>query len=365
MKINEVTVPTDAIKGAFKKGAGVAQNAFKKVFKPSALQQTKTQSLSPEQITNLLGIAQELKSKANPQILAAKTNPAQVWEKAGKPTDIKSLLDILTRSGMNNIDRSRAWEAIFPNKNAKPKKTTTNTVDNKDSDLAPGVEIVNQEPIILKYQNRDYGLDNHGQWINRKNGKKADEATAAFLDQQHDIAIHHDSPTTPPATTAPAPTPTTAPATTPTTPVTPPATTTPPPATPAPKLAVPKGNPVMEPITIDIDGIKAQARTYDSGDVAILQSGRTEWQKIDDKHKSLFMSAINKAQQKAQSDQEGQQALDTVKGAAGTTGTPATKPVDNTDYENFFRDTPANKSQQVKEEIDLAQLLWDKMKRAQ
>jgi len=50
--------------------------------------------------------------------------------------------------------------------------------------LAPGVEIVNQDPIMIKFQGAVYRLGGMGEWINHKNRRKVDAALDTFLDQQ-------------------------------------------------------------------------------------------------------------------------------------------------------------------------------------
>ena len=49
---------------------------------------------------------------------------------------------------------------------------------------AQGVSLVSKEPVIIKYQGKDYGLNDQGQWVSQKTGKMPPEAVSSFLDQQ-------------------------------------------------------------------------------------------------------------------------------------------------------------------------------------
>lgn len=56
--------------------------------------------------------------------------------------------------------------------------------------LAQGVQIKNQEPIIISTgKGKEYGLDDQGQWIHLASGKIQPETLQAFLSQQHDISL--------------------------------------------------------------------------------------------------------------------------------------------------------------------------------
>jgi len=59
-----------------------------------------------------------------------------------------------------------------------------NNQQQPQANAAPGVTLVSQEPIILKYQGKDYGLNDRGEWVSQKTGKMPPQSTSAFLDQQ-------------------------------------------------------------------------------------------------------------------------------------------------------------------------------------
>jgi len=56
--------------------------------------------------------------------------------------------------------------------------------DTEQHDLAPGVSIISQEPLIVRYKGTDFGLDDRGEWISMKGSKIPHESFKAFLDKQ-------------------------------------------------------------------------------------------------------------------------------------------------------------------------------------
>jgi hypothetical protein len=87
--------------------------------------------------------------------------------------------------------------------------------------MAKDVDIVNMDPMILRYRGKDFHLGDKGEWVDSKINRPAPQAFQAFLNQQADIADGAASatPATPDpldrikanAGVAPAPEPTTAP----------------------------------------------------------------------------------------------------------------------------------------------------------
>jgi hypothetical protein len=76
--------------------------------------------------------------------------------------------------------------------------------------MARDVEVVNMDPMILRYRGKDFHLGDTGEWVDSKSNRPAQPAYQAFLNQQADIA--DGAPTTAPPTPAPtAPAPTAAP----------------------------------------------------------------------------------------------------------------------------------------------------------
>jgi hypothetical protein len=56
-------------------------------------------------------------------------------------------------------------------------------------DLAPGVKVINQEPIILQYKGKDFSINDQGQWISMASGKTPHQSFQQFLDQQHQRSL--------------------------------------------------------------------------------------------------------------------------------------------------------------------------------
>lgn len=54
--------------------------------------------------------------------------------------------------------------------------------------LSKEVQVVNNEPMILRFRNQDFYIGDKGQWLDAKTNKEAPQAFQAFLHQQADIA---------------------------------------------------------------------------------------------------------------------------------------------------------------------------------
>ena len=79
--------------------------------------------------------------------------------------------------------------------------------------MAKDVEVVNMDPMILRYRSKDFHLGDTGEWVDSKSNRPAQPAYQAFLNQQADIA--DGAATTAPPTSSPAaPTPTAPPSAT-------------------------------------------------------------------------------------------------------------------------------------------------------
>ena len=96
-------------------------------------------------------------------------------------------------------DELAAGAANLPSSDDNPDNGPANEPEkiggehNPKHDLAPGVSIVSQEPIILKYKNNDYGLNDNGQWVKMATGKVQHEAFQDFLDKQHTASLNNQS----------------------------------------------------------------------------------------------------------------------------------------------------------------------------
>ena len=65
--------------------------------------------------------------------------------------------------------------------------------------MAKDVEVVNMEPMILRYRGKDFHLGDKGEWVDSKINRPAPQAFQAFLNQQADIAddVKFATPATP------------------------------------------------------------------------------------------------------------------------------------------------------------------------
>jgi hypothetical protein len=55
--------------------------------------------------------------------------------------------------------------------------------------MAQGVKILSDEPIVIQYKNKDFGLNDDGKWIHLSSGKIPQQAFQAFLSKQHDSSL--------------------------------------------------------------------------------------------------------------------------------------------------------------------------------
>ncbi len=67
--------------------------------------------------------------------------------------------------------------------------TAQTTAPAAQPNLAQGIKIVSQEPIIMSYNNKQYGLNDKGQWTHLGSNNLPHESFQQFLSQQHDISL--------------------------------------------------------------------------------------------------------------------------------------------------------------------------------
>jgi hypothetical protein len=221
---------------------------------------------------------------------------------------------------MDSVARDRVWRKFFADKatdTTAPETPTAQTPNNpnaaaggaqhnaNDHDLAPGVEIVSQEPIVIKYRNKDFAINDQGQWIAMASGKTPHESFQEFLSKQHDksLGLAQSQGATAPATAAP-----------------------------APATAAPNPEQVRQ---------QKQAQATRAAQTQMAQNP------------APVKPAVFRRRDNPRFN-PGMSALDAVKGAGGATGTP---PPGDDDNPNLVRGT--------NESVDLGQVLWDKMKRVE
>ena len=262
----------------------------------------------------------------------AKKDLAQIWAKAGQPTDYKRVLAILSKAGINDNDRNTAWKEFFKQKQPTPDVASDTAAqtpqtmpqaagggaqhDAEDHDLAPGVEIVSQEPIVIKYRNKDFAINDQGQWIAMASGKTPHESFQQFLSKQHDTSLGLSQ-----SQGATAPTK---------------------PAAPSPE---------------QIRQQKQQLAT---------QKAQAQMARTAPARPAAPAPAVFRRRDNPRFD-PGAAALAQVKGPAGNTGTPASDTVQQAQDIIAARQREKDRDrllpQSFDESIDLGQTLWNKMKR--
>lgn len=125
---------------------------------------------------------------------SGETNP-QNWTAKYMDTTVDKLPAGPTNASPNAVKQwlvqvEQAWRRGDFEKDAQPAAGAQQDQQPQQTQRgpAPGVSIVSQEPIIIKYQGKDYGLNDQGQWVSQKTGKIPSQAMVAFLDQQAGFA---------------------------------------------------------------------------------------------------------------------------------------------------------------------------------
>ena len=124
----------------------------------------------------------------------AKTPPVQVPPKQkSEPASKKGFADVgfekpaSTEKGFADPAVAQPTEPIDVKVQPNTEPGATATIPKQD--MAPGVKVVSDEPIILQYKKKDFGLNDQGRWVHLANGKAPHEAFQTFLSKQHDISL--------------------------------------------------------------------------------------------------------------------------------------------------------------------------------
>jgi hypothetical protein len=106
------------------------------------------------------------------------------------------------------FNRTGGTVAQQPGQAAQSTAQDTNGPDaSAQAKMARDVEVVNMDPMILRYRGKDFHLGDTGEWVDSKSNRPAQPAYQAFLNQQADIADGAATTAPPtPTPTAPAPT---------------------------------------------------------------------------------------------------------------------------------------------------------------
>lgn len=93
--------------------------------------------------------------------------------------------------GMQAIDNAIKTGLADPNTNVISKVAAGKGKQSaqKIPQLHKDVEIVNLDPIIMRWDKNTYVLNDRGEWVDKKKGKPVQQGVSAFLTQQQNIAI--------------------------------------------------------------------------------------------------------------------------------------------------------------------------------
>ena len=112
-------------------------------------------------------------------------------------------IDKFVRGALETLNVAVKNDLVDANSNdISAKATPSQQTAPKSPTLAKDVEVVNDEPMILRYRGIDYLIGDKGQWVNAKSNKDAPQSFQAFLDKQADIATPKAKTSASPATSA-------------------------------------------------------------------------------------------------------------------------------------------------------------------
>ena len=206
MKVNEIVALTEAPYGALDK----AKNALGSLFGTDAAkgraavgrEANDTAAEFRQYVTSSGGNPSRVDGSALVYWLTNKRKPNYPISKDIVPNGVlnakmidTAIMQTIQADIAGGID---AWRALqggtempAPQQTAPqqtaPQRTSTSTA--APAKLAKGVEIVNQEPIIIRFGGVTFTLGDTGTWIQMKSRKPAPPDLSAFLDQQHDIIL--------------------------------------------------------------------------------------------------------------------------------------------------------------------------------
>jgi hypothetical protein len=101
-------------------------------------------------------------------------------------------LNVAVKQGLVDPNSNMMSTAEVPkdqNQQPQTNEPTTQTTAPQSSQLAKGVEILDLEPIMIRYNKTNYILGDKGAWIKEKGNQPVPQSLAAFLNKQHDVAL--------------------------------------------------------------------------------------------------------------------------------------------------------------------------------
>lgn len=140
------------------------------------VRQVKTANDAQRYITGMYSAA--MANIQNPNLQKGKTSAATASDTAAaaaEPTDTATDSVIVGADG-KPLSRSAAT--------SQPGKPVPHSPAEPQHDVVQGAQIIQQDPIIIKYKNKEYGLNDDGQWVHFGSTKVPHQSFQSFLDKQ-------------------------------------------------------------------------------------------------------------------------------------------------------------------------------------
>jgi len=127
---------------------------------------------------------------SEPKITSATTAPATTAPATTAPaksakTTQSTIIDPATNKPFNSAPVSEALNATTE-KQLFTQLVQLASLAQPDAERArsqPTVQLISQDPAIVKFNGRTYGLNDNGQWADIKNSREPEESVKAYLDQ--------------------------------------------------------------------------------------------------------------------------------------------------------------------------------------
>ena len=142
------------------------------------VRQVKTAKDAQRYITGMYSAA--MANIKNPNLQKGKTPAAVDTTVAANPTDTAT-----TNSPIVGADGKPLSRSAATTQTGRPMPHNPAELQH---DLVQGAQIIQQDPIVIKYKNKEYGLNDEGQWVHFGTTKVPHQSFQAFLDSQAGFA---------------------------------------------------------------------------------------------------------------------------------------------------------------------------------
>ena len=183
MKVNEILNEGPIWQGVKQVGGGLGQIA-KGVGQGAA-------SIGKKLATGTVKTAAALGHQQSQQAVAALNQTAAQQQQVAAatqaatatPTPATTTTATTTTAPVANTQPTSSTIIVPQTAGGGPRKPSAPQLDAR-------IQVVQQEPIVLRYKNADFALNDQGQWAPLLSpNKKISQAAQAFFDKQHDIAL--------------------------------------------------------------------------------------------------------------------------------------------------------------------------------